>query len=244
MRLTRIYQENTLHENLEIELSPDCCHRLLHVLRIKTGDDLILFDGSGFDFEAKITTIKKKKIFASVSSKKPIHNESNLHIHLAQALAKGDKVDFILQKAVELGANEITLLNTERSNVNITPERMEKRWQHWQNILIHACEQSGRSLLPHLHRCEYLEKWMPQQENSCKLVLDPNARTTLSAITKSNDNNFILLIGPEGGLSNIEIQLAIKHAFQTVKLGSRILRTETAALASISALQTLFGDFQ
>ena len=241
MRLIRLYQENNLHENSEIELTSDSCHRLLHVLRAKVDDSFILFDGSGYDFKATITAIKKKKVYISVSKKNKVNNESNVHIHLGQALAKGEKVDFILQKAVELGANEITLLNTERCNAKIAPERIENRLQHWKKIMVHACEQSNRSLLPCIHSCEHIENWLPRQNDSHKLILDPHATSLLPTATDSK--HFTLLIGPEGGFSDTEIDRAKQNGFHPIKLGHRILRTETAALAGIAAIQTLYGDF-
>ena len=243
MQLSRIDYANTLQENAEYTLTPDVCHRLLHVLRIKVGDKLILFNGNGDDYQATITSIKKKQIIVTTQTKSSIDKESPLHIHLAQSLVKGEKMDFIIQKAVELGVNEITLLNTERSNIKISSERQEKRWQHWQSILIHACEQCGRSQLPTLHRLQDFSTYLSQVKSDHRFILDPDAKSSLPKTIKDNHGSFTLLVGPEGGFSTTEIDLAIQQQFNPIHFGKRILRSETAAIVSIAALQTLLGDF-
>lgn len=241
MRVPRIFLPYQLVIGQSVELSEHAFNHAIKVLRLKQGAKLILFDGKGAEFSASVEIINKKK--ASVIIIEAIHPtpESNLAIHLGLGISKGERMDFAIQKAVELGVTEITPLFTEHCVVNLNEKRIQKRLLHWQGIIISACEQSGRSVLPIINTPKALIKWAESINNMC-LIFDPVATTSLKEI-KPENHCMSLIIGPEGGLSSKEIlELDKKENIHTVKFGSRILRTETAAVAAITAIQILWGD--
>ncbi len=165
-----------------------------------------------------------------------------MHIHLGQAISRGERMDYTLQKSVELGVQIITPLFTERCGVDLQGERLEKRMQHWQQVIISACEQSGRCYIPELKAPCSLEKWLMELKVDLAWIMDPRASTPLSAIQKSV-GRVALLCGPEGGLSELELDQAKQHGLLGLLMGPRILRTETAALTALSLLQAQWGDF-
>lgn len=241
MRIPRIYLPSQLKTGLSIELSEHAFQHAIKVLRLKESAKLILFDGNGAEFSALVETVNKKT--ASVIITDTIYStpESNLAIHLGLGISKGERMDFAIQKAVELGVTEITPLFTEYCVVNLDEKRIQKRLQHWQGIIVSACEQSGRNVLPILNSSNTLIKWA-DSINELSIVFDPLASTTLKEILPEN-NVINIVIGPEGGLSANEIsELGKKINFRTVKFGPRILRTETAAVSAITAVQLLWGD--
>lgn len=179
---------------------------------------------------------------ALVGERLMVSTESPLSLHLLQAVSKGERMDLVIQKAVELGVREITPVLTERCVVRLKGSRAEKRHRHWREIIINACEQCGRNRLPLLHHITPVEKVLDEPSGGLKLVLDPSAASSIGALASPRDGEVHLLIGPEGGLSDWELDQATLHGFTAVRLGPRILRTETAALASLSALQVLWGD--
>lgn len=223
-------------------LAEDTAHHLF-VLRARVGDQLRLFNGAGGEYAATISHIEKKKIRVNVTQFFPLEVESPLKICLAQALAKGDKMDFILQKAVELGVQQFVPVFTERCNVHLDTTRMAKRVAHWQSIIISACEQSGRNHVPTVTAPRSLEKWLVEVQDEQGLILMPTAENRLNQLKLNIQQKINILIGPEGGLSEAELNQALKVNFIPINLGPRILRTETAGLAIISALQVLYGDF-
>jgi len=239
--MTRIYQ-NTIPNPNRIELSPEASHHVAVVLRMKPGEPLVVFDGKGREYHSVIEKSDKKAVVVKVVSTESISRESPLKIHLGQGLCRGEKMDWIIQKSVECGVTEITPLLAEHGNVKLPKERIEKKLAHWQQVAISACEQSGRTRVPALHAPQKLEEWLETEANN-KLVLDPTGDTSISNVNW-NGNSCAVLIGPEGGLSANEIQLAAQHQFQGLRLGPRVLRTETAPIAVISALQARFGDWQ
>lgn len=245
MRIIRIYHPEVLEINSTIPLSNRASHYVSHVLRLRTGASLQVFDGKGHEFQSTITAITKKQVIIAINN--PIHNktESPLAIHLGQAIAKGDKMDFIIQKSVELGVADITPLLTERCDVKLNAERKAKKLLHWRNIAISACEQCGRSVLPTIHEPKTLTDWLTQQTIHTGFTLAPTAQLTIQTWQKSNKktiDDVHLVIGPEGGLSDTEINLAHRYNFNDISLGPRILRTETAGLVVISMLQSTWGD--
>ena len=243
----RFYTNTPLVLDSEVQLSDSAAAHATRALRLKVGDCAVIFNGDGFDYECELTFIKKNAVFAKITATHSLLNESCLNVTLLQAISSGDRMDFTIQKAVELGVKSIQPFTSQRSLVKLTADRAEKRTEHWQNIAISACEQSGRSMVPTISAPISLSQLFTHlaktaSANAIKITLAPDASQRLNAIAKPNSDIY-LLIGAEGGLSDDEIALSIKHGFQTLKLGPRILRTETASLAAIAAMQTLWGDF-
>ncbi|MFT6985622.1 MAG: 16S rRNA (uracil1498-N3)-methyltransferase [Psychromonas sp.] len=236
----RFYDPQTLTLSTEILLGDDATQHI-NVLRLKAGAEIILFNGSGGQYLATLSDVKKRACSALINEFQETDNESPLHLHLGQVISRGDRMEFVIQKAVELGVNEITPLISERCGVKINAERMAKKRQQWQKIAIAACEQSGRNIVPIIHATESLPIWCASTEKVTKLTLHPRAQYSISTLP-AEINKIRLLIGPEGGLTDDEINLTEALNFTETLLGPRILRTETAALTAIAALQCRFGD--
>lgn len=243
MSLPRIYQPVNLSTEASLLLDENASHHLARVLRAKVGDELVLFNGQGGEYRAVITRIDKKSVEVKVMTFNPREVESPIHIHLAQGIARGEKMDFIMQKAVELGVTRITPLVTMRCNVRLDSEREEKRLQHWQAVIISACEQSQRNQLPLLAPPILFKQWLPTVKEEYRFVLSPHVEQKLPAIAMKEQATIVLLIGPEGGLSDEEVALAVANGFAPLNLGKRVLRTETATIAAIAVLQSHYGDF-
>ena len=241
MRISRFYIDQSLQVDSEVTFSTQLSHYVANVLRLKNGDPIVLFNGDGNEYSSEVLATSKKATTAIVNSQLSIRSESPLNIHLAQGVSKGDRMDFAIQKSVELGVTEITPVITERCTVKLSEERWAKKHEQWQKIVIAACEQSGRNVLPTLHSPIPLARWISQTTEQAKVILAPTATTYLSSL-KRNQHGFRLLIGPEGGLSDQEIYTCEQTGFQSTNIGPRVLRTETAALASIAIIQALFGD--
>lgn len=242
--MSRIYQNCSLQVGSELSLDEKASHHLAKVLRVAIQEKITLFNGQGGEFEAVVIAIDKKTVRVNLIKFIDKERESPIHICLAQGIARGEKMDFIIQKAVELGVNCIVPLNTERSNVKLNQEREAKRLQHWQSIIISACEQSGRNHLPQLMAPMRLSQWLEQAKYDYQFVLSPHVNTKLSSIKIVAQQSLSLLIGSEGGLSEKEIALAQQQGFITLNLGPRVLRTETASLAALAVIQSNFGDLQ
>lgn len=242
MRIPRIYTPQQLTEHTIIDLDERAANHVGRVLRMNVGRELILFNGEGpFHFKAIIEQSGKKNVSVQLLDKIITDNESPLNIHLGQALSKGDKMEFTIQKAVELGVTEITPLWTEHCDVKLNQERLEKKHTQWQGIIISACEQCGRNMLPILNPTLKLHDWILQTNGDEKWVLDPRG---ISDSTKPESiNSAVIAVGPEGGLSQAEIELACQYGFKSKLIGPRVLRTETAALTAITILQSKWGDF-
>ncbi len=240
--MTRIYQNVPLAIHEKLLLDKTASHHLSVVLRIKVGEVITVFNGQGGEFEAKITNILKKNVEVTILGFHSVDVESPLVIHLAQGISRGEKMDFTIQKAVELGVKKIFPLFTERSNVKLDKERSEKRLEHWQSVIVSACEQSGRNIIPEVSPIKTLDQALPHFEQTWRFILSPHSGETLKNIPIQKQDNILLFIGPEGGASENEMLKVMEHGFQPINLGPRILRTETAGLAAISALQALYGD--
>ena len=242
MRIPRIYTPQYLNKDATLELDESAANHVGRVLRMTEGRELFLFNGEAqCHFKAVITEVSKKRVSVNIIEKILTHSESPLGIHLGQALAKGDKMEFTIQKSVELGVKEITPLWTDHCDVKLNKERLDKKLKQWQGIIISACEQSGRDLLPILHPVQKFEDWIQNIEADEKWVLDPRGNTEES--TPTEIANAVIAVGPEGGLSQTEIDMACQAGFKSKLIGPRILRTETAALTAISLLQFQWGDF-
>jgi 16S rRNA (uracil1498-N3)-methyltransferase len=238
----RIFQSGKLTPHSSFTLDEAGSHHLARVLRVKIGDEIILFNGEGGEYPAVISEIDKKRVHVAIKDFNPRDTESALNLYLAQGISRGEKMDFTIQKAVELGVKKIFPLLTERCNVKLDEERREKRLQHWRSIVISACEQSGRNKIPELVAPQTLHEFIKNSSADFKFVLAPDAEKKLSLHTFNKNASVILLIGPEGGLSNQEIKQAEQAGFHGLNLGPRILRTETAAIAALAALQFYAGD--
>ena len=253
MSKTRIYQNTEFIVNTTVKLSDDAFGHMVRVLRLNEGDIVTLFNGhkhngnKAFQYTAKLVDVKKKHASVEIISQEAVDNESPLNIHLGQGISRGDRMDFTLQKSVELGVNKITPLFTERCGVKLSSERLAKKRDQWQKIVISACEQSGRCIVPLVAEPMLLQDWITEQTAALKLNLHPKAEhsiMTLPMDKPASELSIRLLIGPEGGLTDEEISQANQAEFQDILLGPRVLRTETAALTAITALQCRFGDLK
>ena len=238
----RFFCPDGLVPDCEIPLPAPVAHHAERVLRLVVGDAVVLFDGQGGEFSATLTALGKQPA-ARLGPRLPIERESSLAITLVQALASGDKMDWVVQKAVELGVMAIQPVAAERSVLKLAGDRAVKRVAHWQGVAAAACEQCGRNQVPQLAPLEKLENWLARPANGAlRLILAPDADQALVDLPPAE--NVQLLIGAEGGLDPQEILAARQVGFTAVKMGPRILRTETAGLAALAVLQALWGDFR
>lgn len=241
MRIPRIYHPQPLIAGTQTALDDEASNHVGRVLRMAKGQKLALFDGSNTVFDAEIIESTKKSVIVQVNDAQFDDKESPLDLHLGQVLSRGEKMEFTIQKSVELGVNTITPLISARCGVKLDPTRLEKKHQQWQKIIISACEQCGRNTLPQLMPVISLEEWCAQEDESLKLNLHPRASQSINTLPLPV-KKVRLLIGPEGGLSPEEIAMTAKYHFTDILLGPRVLRTETTALTAITALQVRFGD--
>jgi 16S rRNA (uracil1498-N3)-methyltransferase len=242
-RLSRIHVDARLAKGMRIALPDSAAAHLLRVLRLGIGDACVLFNGDGHDYAATIVSVARKIAEAEVSDACPVDNESPLRITLAQALARGEKMDWIIQKATELGVAAIQPIVSERTEVKLDGERADKRRAHWQAVAIAACEQCGRARLPLIAEPLALHHYASSLDReSLKLMLDPDAQTTLRALSLADAPGIELAIGPEGGFSQRDLAQLNAAGFLGLRLGPRVLRTETAGLAALAILQALVGD--
>lgn len=243
-RLSRIHVDAALAKGARIALPDTAAAHLLRVLRMNVGDACVLFNGDGYDYSATIVSVARKIAEVEVTAAHSIDNESPLRITLAQALARGEKMDWIIQKATELGVAAIQPIVSERTEVKLDGERADKRHAHWRAVAIAACEQCGRARLPLIAEPLELHRYLANAESGAlKLMLDPQAELTPRMLALADARAVELVIGPEGGLSGRDRAQLEAAGFQGLRLGPRVLRTETAGLAMIAALQVLAGDF-
>ncbi|EJQ0664062.1 16S rRNA (uracil(1498)-N(3))-methyltransferase [Salmonella enterica] len=241
MRIPRIYHPELLTSGTQISLCEDTANHIGRVLRMGPGQALQLFDGSNQVFDAEIISASKKSVEVQVMKGEIDDRESPLHIHLGQVMSRGEKMEFTIQKSIELGVSLITPLFSERCGVKLDNERLNKKRQQWQKIAIAACEQCGRNRVPEIRPPMALEAWCAEQDSGLKLNLHPRAHASINTLPLPVER-VRLLIGPEGGLSADEIAMTARYQFTDILLGPRVLRTETTALTAITALQVRFGD--
>jgi len=243
MRIPRIYTNANLTPGTDIQLDEGAARHLTSALRMTAGQQIILFNGQGGEYSAELVQAKKGKASAMVTGFTQIDRESPLQIHLAIGISRGERMDWIVQKATELGVSEITPLFTERTEVKLSGDRLDKKQQHWQQIAISACEQSQRNRVPTLHTPTHIDQWLSAGgDTAAELKLVLHHRTAKKLSEHAPQTHICLLVGPEGGLSDHEIDQAMAGQFQPLALGPRVMRTETAPLAAISILQSLWGD--
>lgn len=244
MSRPRFYCPPPLPASSSFELPEEAAHHAQRVLRLRVGDAVQVFDGLGHALDGKISAISGKRVALHELQTCLEEAEAALHIILAQAMSSSEKMDWVVQKATELGAAEIQPVQTQRSVAKLSSERAEKRTAHWRSVAISACEQCGRNALPAIHAPQELSSWLTSVRGTpgAKLILQPEGSTPLHKQPRPQ-GSVLLLIGPEGGFSDDEIKMAHLAGFAPIRLGKRVLRTETAALAGIAALQTLWGDF-
>jgi 16S rRNA (uracil1498-N3)-methyltransferase len=251
MRIPRLFVNQKLTENSVVVLEQQASHYLCKVLRVKAGREIVLFNGCSSDtgssgeYRATLTEANKKAAVVALTNFTATQSESNLKLELACCLIKNDRMDWLLQKATELGVTSISPLFSEHTDVKLSAERMDKKQLHWQQIVISACEQSGRTQIPVVNSPISISQWLTQVISENKYVLHPyNAKPfVLDNKSRHNSLTVALLVGPEGGLSDEEVTKAHAHQFQSVLLGPRILRAETAPLVALSIIQSQLGDF-
>jgi 16S rRNA (uracil1498-N3)-methyltransferase len=259
MRVSRFFIDKPLFLNQQINLPAALVHYIVNVLRLKTGEDIILFNGrdhkakeeqssndgshSG-EFKARLTQVTKRAVSVEVIQFIKKNIESPLKIHLFQGISRTERMDFTIQKAVELGVHSITPVFTQRSNSGkLSGQRLEKKLLHWQGVALSACEQSGRSQPVKINK-PIQSGQIGEFSADINLLLTPNAHSNLNELQPAKPESVNIFIGPEGGLTDAEIELASKKQYQKIQLGPRILRTETAGLATVSILQFIWGDLK
>lgn len=242
--MPRFYYPPPMPFSGSLDLPPDAAHHASSVLRLRPGDTVDIFDGIGNECRGLIAVLSGKRVTVADIIATGIRRESPLNAVLAQALSSSDKMDWIIQKSTELGVTEIQPLATERSIAKLSAERTSKRLEHWQQVAISACEQCGRNVLPKIHSPLDIMVWLQQTKTmpDTKYILLPEGTASLQDQAEPQ-GNIVLLIGAEGGFSQAESTTALNCGFTPIRLGARVMRTETAAIAGLAVLQTLWGDF-
>lgn len=243
MTFPRVYHPHPLVPGQETVLESPASHHVARVLRLAVGDGLVLFPGTGGEYRARVLGLDARAVRVRVEAHLPLERESPLRVGLAQALSTGERMDLTVQKAVELGVAWIQPLCAHRSKVKLAGERAARRVEHWRRIVLAACEQCGRNRVPAVHEVLELDVWLPRLSDAqTRLLLEPQAAQRLSEVS-APAGELVLLAGAEAGFSPEEVTRAQASGFEPVRLGQRILRTETAGLAAVAAAQALWGDY-
>jgi 16S rRNA (uracil1498-N3)-methyltransferase len=243
----RFFYPDTLGKGAEVRLPDEAAHHALRVLRLAAGETVTLFNGRGGEYESRITRTHGSEVWAKTVAYADPMRESPVELVLGQGVSSADRMDLTLQKSVELGVAAIQPIAAERSIVRLSGERAARRIEHWRNLVISACEQCGRNLIPEVAAFATLPDWLGQMPaksapGELRLLLSPAAQTSIRNLP-AKATRIVLLAGPEGGFSPAEVAAALSRDFLAVRLGPRILRTETAALAALAAIHALWGDF-
>ncbi len=244
MRVTRVHVDAALSTGASITLPETASAHLVRVLRLQPGDACVLFNGDGHDYDARITSVGKRSVETLVVGDRAVHNESPLRITLVQGIARGEKMDWILQKATELGIVGIVPVASERSEVKLDPERAGKRLAHWRSVVVSACEQCGRARVPDVAAARSLQAALTDLPAVPRFLLDPEAAQSITTVSQPLAAGSVLAVGPEGGWSPRDREMLGSAGFSGLRLGPRILRTETAGIAAIAAMQSRFGDLK
>jgi 16S rRNA (uracil1498-N3)-methyltransferase len=238
----RLYQDiSPLEPGQTVSLDAKASHHLTRVLRTRKDSEVILFNGDGHEYPSTLLDENSKKCCVRINEKRNVQNESPLNITLLQGISRSDRMSACLQKSTELGINAIIPVICEKTKINLKGDQATKKQQHWKQIIISACEQSGRCVIPELKPITTYEAALSLENSSFKIILDPDSKTGINNLEKP-DSDICLMVGPEGGLTQNEIDAAVKNNFTGISLGPRILRTETAGPACIAAMQVLWGD--
>lgn len=243
MRIPRIYQPVPLSPHQTLELDGQAAAHVTRVLRLKPGDDLLVFNGAGGEFQATVAAVERRSASIRIGTFIDRNVESPLDLVLVQGVSRGERMDYTVQKAVELGVSRIIPVMTERTVVNLKGERQQRRKEHWQAVANSACEQCGRTTVPEIAPIQSLHDWLGAPNEGVKLVLHHRAESGLMESIDSR-TTITLLIGPEGGLSPAEITASQSAGYLPLSLGPRVLRTETAAVTALSILQWAWGDLK
>ena len=241
MRIHRVHTHHILEPGQEVTIGDRTAHYLNRVLRVAVGQAIVLFNGDGHDYAAEVVRPGKKEFSLYVTSRLPAARESGLKIMVVQAISRGDRMDQTLQKCTELGVAAFQPLFSERVEVRPRSEKLARRLEHWQGVVVSACEQSGRAVIPEVLAPLDFGDWLDKSDTGRRLILEPGAETPLARVDLHGQVQ--LVVGPEGGFSDFELELACSHGVEAASLGPRVLRTETAAPAAVAVLQALAGDF-
>jgi 16S rRNA (uracil1498-N3)-methyltransferase len=242
MRLTRVYVGTPVTPGKPLVVEGTAANHITRVLRLRSGEALTVFDGSGGEFGARIEEFRKESVILSVEEHRKVERESPLSLTLAQGISRGERMDWIIQKATELGASRIVPVFTKRSVVRLDEKQAERKLQHWRAITVAACEQCGRNRVPELTLpTDFFDVIPPDTSGSTRLLLSPSGDLRIDDLEEVG-KGITVLIGPEGGLDDVEQEAAIRAGFKAVRLGPRVLRTETAAIAALTIIQRYFGD--
>jgi 16S rRNA (uracil1498-N3)-methyltransferase len=248
MRLTRVYVDAPVAAGKRVVVEGSAANHIARVLRLRSGDSLTVFDGSGGEFGARIEEFRKEAVVVTVEEHRPLDRESPLPLTLVQGISRGERMDWIIQKATELGASRIVPVFTKRSVVRLDDKQAERKLQHWRAITVAACEQCGRNRIPDLAApVDFFDMLTgdssarPDSADSTRLLLSPTGELRIDDL-QNVGKGITVLIGPEGGLEDVEQEAAIAAGFKAVRLGPRVLRTETAAIAALTIIQRYFGD--
>lgn len=243
VRIIRLHQHPLLAEGVEMRLGDVAAHHVQAVLRLKPGATLVLFDGQGNARHAQLVRVSRHEVSVLLGAAVAGDVEAPLRVSVALGVSRGERMDLAVQKSVELGASRIVPLLTEHTMVKLSGDRSQRRLEHWRGIIVGACGQCGRNVLPEIAPVQRLGDWLSTlSDDDQRLMPDPRASLGLRHIDRSQVRPITLFIGPEGGISETERALAQRHGFIGVRLGPRVLRTETAVIAAMSAVMTLWGD--
>jgi len=242
MRVPRLFLPVALEDGATLVLSEERAHYLKTVLRLRVGAELVVFDGSGGECDAEVELLSRAESRLRLGSRRERSAESPLSLHLGLGISRGDRMDLVIQKAVELGVAAISPLIAERTVVRLDDERRASRWAHWQRVAQSACEQCHRNRIPQLAEPQPLQQWLDEVRGT-RLLLDPAGTHAIGEVTPTAEG-IVLLSGPEGGFSPSERAQAEAAGFMRVRFGPRILRAETAAIAALTAAQLLWGDLR
>ncbi len=242
MRLTRVHVDGPLSSGERVLVKGAAANHIMRVLRLRAGDALTLFNGRGGEFAGSVEEFRRDSVLVGVHDARSVDRESPLSLTLAQGISRGERMDWILQKATELGASRIVPLFTERSVVRLDPKQAERKLHHWRAIAVAACEQSGRNRVPEVALPQGFHDFVADSEpQPTRLLLSPTGATGIDQLPAAGAG-VTVLIGPEGGLTEVEQESALRAGFTPVRIGPRVLRTETAAIAALTIIQQKFGD--